>query len=134
MKIPTLKFAVGLYTAIIFSSTFSTARAAENIVTDFASILLGTIQCTCSGATYMITMENLTYQTKTLTYMPGVSALKLDYNFYTTGVQFLGQYTIDTGMCLIYAGTSCTTLTADGLISPTPYQGMGTSGQSVLGG
>ncbi len=128
----TIKFIGAVSVALLFASSFSVARAMENIITDFASILLSTIECTCTGATYMITMENLTYETKTLTYMPGTSALKLDYNFYTSGVQFLGQYTTDTGMCQIYAGTTCTTLTADGLITPTPFQGMGTSGYSVM--
>ncbi len=120
-------------TLIAFSMT-NTARAAESIITDFASILLSVVECTCTGATYLITLENGTYEPKMLTYMPGVSALKLDYNFITTGVQFIGQYTTDTGLCQIYSGTSCTALTGEGLITPSPYQGMGTSGQSVLGG
>ena len=80
----------------------------------------------------MITLDDLTDSVLTLTYMPGVSTLKLDYNFYTSGVQFLGQYTTDTGFCQMYIGYSCTTVTADGLITPSPYQGLGTSGMPMM--
>lgn len=102
------------------------------LITDFSAVLLSTMECTCTGATYMITLDDLTDSVLTLTYMPGVSALKLDYNFYTSGVQFLGQYTTDSGLCEMYIGYSCTTVTADGLITPSPYQGLGTSGESVM--
>jgi hypothetical protein len=108
------------------------ASTQKGLITDFSAILLSTMECTCTGATYLITLDDLTDSTLTLTYMPGVSALKLDYNFYTSGVQFLGQYTTDTGLCQMYIGYSCTTVTADGLITPSPYQGLGTSGQPVM--
>lgn len=107
------------------------ASTQKGLITDFSAILLSTMECTCTGATYLITLDDLTDSTLTLTYMPGVSALKLDYNFYTSGVQFLGQYTTDTGLCEMYIGYSCTVVTADGLITPSPYQGLGTSGQAV---
>jgi len=108
------------------------ASTQKGLITDFSAILLSTMECTCTGATYLITLDDLTDSTLTLTYMPGLSALKLDYNFYTSGVQFLGQYTTDTGLCEMYIGYSCTAVTADGLITPSPYQGLGTSGQAAM--
>lgn len=121
---------VGLITQSLVPGVY--ASTMKGLITDFSAILLSTMECTCTGATYLITLDDLTDSTLTLTYMPGVSALKLDYNFYTSGVQFLGQYTTDTGLCQMYIGYSCTTVTADGLITPSPYQGLGTSGQPVM--
>jgi hypothetical protein len=126
--------AVAAFVAVVSQSLTPGVYAStmRGLITDFSAILLSTMQCTCTGATYLITLDDLTDSTLTLTYMPGVSALKLDYNFYTPGVQFLGQYTTDTGLCQMYIGFSCTTVTADGLITPSPYQGLGTSGMPVM--
>jgi hypothetical protein len=130
MKNKILAFAVGLYMALMIVSVTPAAHAI--VVTDFGSILVSTIPCTCSGALYMVTLQNGTYRPKTLTFMPGVSALKLDYNIMTPGVQLLGQHTVDTGWCWMYKGTSCVLLPAEGFILPSPYQGVGTSGAPVM--
>lgn len=82
------------------------------------------IPCTCSGGFLLYIFDYKTNTVLPLVYQAGVSFLYEYYNIF--GRYLLGSYIPGAGQCLIYAGTSCTTVPSVGMLGFQP--GTGTSG------
>lgn len=98
------------------SMTFKPQQAKAGTGTPFGGMILFSFYCTCSNS-WLLTLTPIapTYVTL-LTYITGSQAF-LSYNIPFT-LNLLGEYTSGSGVCLIYAGTSCSSVSSSGLINP----------------
>ncbi|MEI6237978.1 MAG: hypothetical protein WCP15_00395 [bacterium] len=105
---------------IIFSSFFLFSNEAKAVGLPFGGYVTMIIPCTCSGNMWVFMSPMFISDVSSagaLVYQPG-AAIPYDY-FITPPVPttwLLGDYIPGAGQCWMYAGTSCFTLPAIGMI------------------
>jgi len=120
MKYKTLILILILLIAPVVSS-------AQTATVPFGGKIIYGYPCTCSGGWYLSIYDLVTKATIPIVFQFGVSRLNASFNIFTSGVSVLGSYMPGTGVCLIYAGTGCTTIPTIGMVTSYPLPGIGTS-------
>lgn len=119
MKFKILTFVFILFLLPLFSE-------AQGVTTPFGGKILTSFPCTCSGGYYIYMYDLKTMMPTPIYFQFGVSRLNSNYNIFSSNVNLLGSY--GPGMsCLMYAGTSCYSLTTYGMVTTYGLPGVGTS-------
>jgi hypothetical protein len=85
----------------------ATGVGTKVVVSQFGGRVIMNMLCPCS-ANYLITVYDLSLKIPlSVMFQPGISSLKMSYNP-TIGETVLGGYIRGTGVCMVYAGVTCT--------------------------
>lgn len=101
--------------------SFPATTSAQNY---FGGMLTFYFKCTCDQNFYMYIWDFASGGILTLVYSPGTSRLLAGSPF---GRNQIGSYSPGSGICMMYAGTTCTNYPSEGLIG-SPNPGFGTGG------
>lgn len=126
MKI--LKNSLVLFSIVCAIVVFCVPSKAEAIYIDYGGYMVWAMPCTCTG-TYYIAIEDIamTQMYYPLDYIPGVSWINQDFNFYLAGVYSTGQWMPMAPICQIYVEEECVPMTTFGMFTPYPAQGLGSA-------
>lgn len=118
-------------TIAIPSSVFAQTEAVTGtvqavVLPPFGGPILGVVNCTCSGNLLITIFDFRTKLTIPVIFQPGISRLNSWFNITTPSIMTLGTYAYG-GQCLIYSGTSCSSVPSVGTITGFPFSGVGTS-------
>ena len=117
-KIQNLKKALTIFLGLVFVlvipiSVVRNVKAAGGL--PFGGMKTGTLTCTCSDYEVLYINDYRSGGSLSLLYQAGASKLYANNN--VMGQYLLGEYQPGSGECLMEAGTDCTTVSTDGMLT-----------------